>query len=260
MSASGASPDWRMAFEPTSPEPVPHAPGPTGAFARTLVDQIAAAIFRMAVEGRFAPGERMREAEIARQLNVSRIPLREALRLLEADGLVRSEPYKGMRFMSLGEKQIRDIRQVRLQLEIMAARLCLEDGTQLDRLEAELGFHLQEMLDGQQRHAIGRIVQHDIAFHRAICRLSSNETLLRFYDSASSQLHVIFTKILRETPYSSLRDDHQSIVDAFATRRLGLVEQALSEHVLAAADLLFRAGDGGSGSARRDAGPGRRAR
>src|SRR5882724_11192262 len=96
----------------------------TSKLTRTLVSQIANVIVEMAMAGAFESGVRIREGDLAKQLNVSRVPVREALRLLEADGIVTSEPYKGMRFMRIGAKQISDIRQVRLQLEILAARLC----------------------------------------------------------------------------------------------------------------------------------------
>src|SRR5262249_49977174 len=112
---------------------------------RTVVDQVADLILKMAMEGEFQFGARIREAEIATRLSVSRVPVREALRLLEADGIVRSEPYKGMRFMEIGEKQIEDIRQVRLQLEILAARLCLERLTDIKVLTGELEIHLDRM-------------------------------------------------------------------------------------------------------------------
>src|SRR5688500_5352071 len=68
---------------------------------RTMVEQAAEAIVAAATRGAFLPGDRLVEAEIARDLGISRVPVREALRLLESQGIVNSTPYKGMRLMDV---------------------------------------------------------------------------------------------------------------------------------------------------------------
>src|SRR5215204_4871113 len=68
---------------------------------RTMVEQAAEAIVAAAARGVFLPGDRLVEAEIARDLGISRVPVREALRLLESQGIVVGTPYKGMRLMQV---------------------------------------------------------------------------------------------------------------------------------------------------------------
>src|SRR5262249_12483104 len=88
----------------------------------TLVDQLVEAIVRAAAEGRILPGERLVEAALSRRFNVSRVPIREALRLLESQGIVTNAPYRGMRLMEVDAGHLRQILVVRASLERVAAR------------------------------------------------------------------------------------------------------------------------------------------
>jgi DNA-binding GntR family transcriptional regulator len=88
--------------------------------AKTLVDQVVDAIVEATARGVFLPGDRIVEAEVARALNVSRIPVREALRLLESQSVVVSERYRGMRLMSVDIDGLEKILRVRLVLEMLA--------------------------------------------------------------------------------------------------------------------------------------------
>jgi DNA-binding GntR family transcriptional regulator len=206
---------------------------------RTLVNQIADVFVEMAMAGSFEPGMRIPEGDLAKQLNVSRVPVREALRMLEADGIVTSEPYKGMRFMQIGAKQISDIREVRLQLEILAARLCVERVQDIRTLTNELALHLRAMTLARHENRLLQMTQEDIEFHRTICRHSGNDALLRFWDSAAKQLAVIFGRIHRDARYTTIHEDHRKLLDAFLSRDELVVEKALREHILTAADFVL---------------------
>jgi DNA-binding GntR family transcriptional regulator len=72
--------------------------------------------------GGFAPGDRLREVELAAQLGVSRTPIREAIRRLASDGLVEGAPSRGVMFIELDKQQVRDIYALRAVLEGAAAR------------------------------------------------------------------------------------------------------------------------------------------
>ena len=87
---------------------------------RTLVEHAAESIVAAAARGAFLPGDRLVEAEIARDLGISRVPVREALRLLESQGIVNSTPYKGMRLMEVTNTGVAALMRVRLALETQA--------------------------------------------------------------------------------------------------------------------------------------------
>ena len=89
---------------------------------QVVLDQIRQAIG----EGRLRPGDGLREAEIAAWLGVSRTPVREALKRLQADGLVQSTPWAGMTVTSLDRGQVIELYVMRVELEGLAARLAAE--------------------------------------------------------------------------------------------------------------------------------------
>jgi len=95
-------------------------------------------IRRWIVEGRLRPGERLVEQRLAEELELSRTPIREALRMLQSEGLVRFEPNRGARVRSLTVADIDDLYELRGRLEAMAAELAAVRATpdQLDRLMA----------------------------------------------------------------------------------------------------------------------------
>src|SRR5437763_2114326 len=88
----------------------------------TLVDQVVDAFVKAAAEGQIVPGDRIIEAELAKALNVSRVPVREALRLLESQGIVVNTPHRGMRLMAVDAKRLHDILVVRTSLEQLAVK------------------------------------------------------------------------------------------------------------------------------------------
>ena len=88
---------------------------------KTLVEQVVDRIVEAAARGIFLPGDRVVEAEVARRLQVSRVPVREALRLLESQGIVENIPYRGMRLMDVSVARLEKVLKVRLVLEQLAA-------------------------------------------------------------------------------------------------------------------------------------------
>src|SRR4051812_13074788 len=134
---------------------------------KTLVEQVAEAIVRAAAEGQFLPGDRVVEAEIARHLGVSRVPVREALRLLQSQGIVVNTPYRGMRLMEVSGSRLRDILKVRLQLEQLAVREVLGRSREDPEILAPVRTIVAEMRRAGQD--IYRIATLDTAFHRTLC-------------------------------------------------------------------------------------------
>src|SRR5919199_593523 len=105
---------------------------------RTLVEQVADAIVRAAALGELLPGDRVVEADLARLLRVSRVPVREALRMLESQGVVVNTPYRGMRLMEVSADKLRGILKVRLEPERLAVRELLARPEARAALVAEL--------------------------------------------------------------------------------------------------------------------------
>ena len=88
---------------------------------RTLVERVVDAIVEAAARGLILPGDRVVEAEVARELKISRVPVREAFRQLESQGIVINKPYRGMRLMDVSVERLEKTLKVRLALEALAA-------------------------------------------------------------------------------------------------------------------------------------------
>src|SRR5688572_29071854 len=132
------------------------------------------------VEGRLAPGEPIREAELAKQLGTSRAPLREALRQLEREGLVTHAPYRGTTVTPLTATGIRELQAFRRLLETFAAEQILARG------DADVAS-LQALVDQMERCAAAGdfdgMNEADVRFHTRIVELSENSLLIEVWKS-----------------------------------------------------------------------------
>lgn len=158
---------------------------------RTMVDQAAEAIVAAATSGAFLPGARLVEAEIARDLGISRVPVREALRLLESQGIVVSTPYKGMRLMQVTNQGVAELTRVRSALEALAVREIVAVGGGEARLAAArraAAVHEAQLVGGD----LAAIVAADVAFHGELCRASGNAVLHALWSSLARQLAVVW--------------------------------------------------------------------
>jgi GntR family transcriptional regulator, gluconate operon transcriptional repressor len=145
----------------------------------SLADDAATQIRREIISGRFAPGQRLRETGLAEALGVSRGPVREAFKLLKAEGLVCEEPNKGTFVVSLSPADVGEIFEVRLAVETRSAKLIMRRHRKgdLDSLQE----HAERIIAAAAAGNDQRIAQTDVDFHEAICGLSG-----------VSRLHEIF--------------------------------------------------------------------
>lgn len=190
---------------------------------RTMVEQAAEAIVAGAARGIFLPEDRLVEAEIARDLGISRVPVREALRLLESQGIVVSTPYKGMRLMQVTNRGVAAVMRVRLALETLAVREALSQPggpERFDRMRAAADTFAEAI---RASDAALR-VRAEEEFHAELCRASGNAALLALWQSLARQLSVIWGLALHLTDAAPESDEHYALL---ATLERGDEEQAL---------------------------------
>jgi len=128
------------------------------------------------IQGSIKPGERIRERELAEELEVSRIPLREALPRLEAEGFIRTVPRRGAVVTELSLRDVEELFEVRASLEVLAARLAAEAcaaGADGSELREALG-RAEEALSSGDDAAIASV---NSTLHEKILRLSGNSLL-----------------------------------------------------------------------------------
>jgi DNA-binding GntR family transcriptional regulator len=199
---------------------------------RTLVDHVVEAIVQAAATGIFMPGDRIVEADVARRLNVSRVPVREALRLLESQGIVVSMPYRGMRLMEVSADRLRKILEVRLALETMAAFMlraaCRDNPQVLAPLEA-ISAQLHAAALAGDRFGIATL---DTRFHRTMCRLTGNEILLAAWEPLACQLTIIFGLSTLQNDMAAIAEEHVVLTDLIRGDDEAALKRNLQLHIL----------------------------
>jgi DNA-binding GntR family transcriptional regulator len=206
--------------------------GLTPLTAKSLVNQVVDAIVEATARGIFLPGDRIVEAEVARALNVSRIPVREALRLLESQGVVVSERYRGMSLMSVDIDRLEKILKVRLALEKLAGAEVMErlktDPHALEPLERVL-TQMHEAADADDGF---RVASLDTEFHLCLCRLSGNEELVRTFEPLSRQLTIIFGLSTMKKGVKSIVLEHDEVVAALKKGDQSAFDELMQVHIL----------------------------
>lgn len=178
-----------------------------------LSHHVAERLREAILDGDLRPGDRLVEARIAAQLNLSRDPVRHALKQLEMEGLVTISPRRCTFVSRLDTSDVGEIASLRGVLEGLAARLVAEGNgrEEMDRLEALLA----EMAAAGDEHPV-RFATLDLAFHEALCRASGHKRLLQFWCTLRTRIWMF----IRETRLGGLLpaepgvELHRAILDA----------------------------------------------
>ncbi len=199
----------------------------------TLVDQIAESVVQAAAEGRFLPGDRLNEGEIAAELAVSRVPIREALRLLESQGIaVRSAGQRGLRLMPVDAAHLHQILIVRTSLEQLAAR----DAIAVHRRDPSVFAELEAGVRAMERAAAdGDAYTHakaDTGFHRALCRIGGNEVLLQIWETLSRKLTIIIGLATFQKDLKAITREHHDLLRVLKSGSLAAIDAAIHEHIV----------------------------
>lgn len=172
--------------------------------APSLVQLAAGAIRKMILSGRLAPGERLIEERLTEELGISRPPLREALRLMEQEGLIVSRPRRGATVATLDSQDVYEILTLRSGLERMAVELGIPV-TDPARL-AVCWDALAEMQRAAQEEDRGALVENAYTFHASIVALAGHRRLYDMYISVQQQVLLCMARNLyvREHQFEDL--------------------------------------------------------
>lgn len=174
-----------------------------------LVDRIARLLSRAIVSGRLAPGERLSESVVAKQLGTSRAPVREAARLLENSGLVTYAPNRGFFVRRHSAAEIDNLYEFRITIEIAAVRRLMRQG--LGATAAALCAQIEELRRvAEPGHDMLTQVEADMQFHRLICEGSGNPLYLRSFERIALETELTIVLI------GTLYDDAQKLAETHA--------------------------------------------
>nr|WP_313888425.1 GntR family transcriptional regulator [Lentzea alba] len=201
---------------------------------RGLSNEVADVIREAIFDGRYPPGAALREVELSEALEVSRGPVREALRSLEGEGLVRTEWHRGTTVTVLSSQDVAELDSLREALENLAVRRVVAADASLEAM-ADAAAAMDRASTPHE------MVRCDIAFHDAVFAAADHSRLVQAWQAIRSQVHLfLITRVNVSTAgyLEQIRSEHRDLVAAL---RLGNVEGALklfAEHRRHALDLL----------------------
>jgi DNA-binding GntR family transcriptional regulator len=199
---------------------------------------VATELIRAAIlDGRLEPGRRLKEEELARELGISRTPVREALLVLQTEGLLESAPNRGATVRSYEAEDLDDLYQLRAVLEGFAARRAAlrisEDGIEQLRESCERFVVLR---DGDD---IADLVEENLFFHTTILEAAGSERLAQMVRKVI-EVPLVYRSYFWYSPEQKLISEHyhRQLTSAFSARDAERAELVMKEHVLEARDFL----------------------
>jgi DNA-binding GntR family transcriptional regulator len=193
-----------------------------------LADQVKDRILEGILNGHHPPDSRIIETKIARELGTSQAPVREALRGLEALGVVEITPFRGARVRRPSRREIIDAYAVRSTLEALAARLTVPRLT--DANLAELAGHLEAMRAAASKADGRAVAEADARFHGRIVELADNQTLVKVWRSLEPFSRTYLTLVVPGADPQWSASLHAPILAALERRDVEEVVGALQLH------------------------------
>jgi DNA-binding GntR family transcriptional regulator len=204
---------------------------------RLLSDNAYEGLRDAILNGRLVPGERLVEAELARQMMISRAPIREAIRKLEQDGLVQYHARRGTVVRRLSAEEIRDVYHLRAHLEAYGARLAATNAT-LEEL-AKLENLLDRMREYAAQEDSPRVVSTDVEFHASICVASRSTRLFRLWDSLNPHSWTLLSRLKARYTLTEIAERHRPLLKALQARDPDLAASEISKHILVFIDVIL---------------------
>lgn len=193
-----------------------------------LAEQVYRQLLEDIREGHFHPGERIKEASIAKRLGISRTPVREAIRRLQSQGRVTIEPQRGAVVAELDRMELSELYLLRQQLEGIAARFAAQHASdmEIEQMEAILERGHAENAD------IRALNQENWDLHHAIFYAAKNRYLLKAFNAISDDLALLRgTRYIPQGRPEELYREHKAIVDAIRARDPEQAETAAKNHI-----------------------------
>jgi DNA-binding GntR family transcriptional regulator len=195
-----------------------------------LVDEVAQLLRERIYSGAFPPGTKLRQEQLAEQLRVSRTPLREALRVLERDGLVHSEPGRGVRVIEADPRALVEAYRLREAVDGMAARLAAEHAT--DETIARLHNHLAVQRLALDPWDAATYTITNVEFHTMVMQMAENRYIMAELPLVrmTSQVFTPVSLLPPERGRTAVAD-HAEIVAAIADRDSDRAEERARHHI-----------------------------
>lgn len=195
-----------------------------------LRDVVCKTLRRAILAGKMPPGTRLLEVHLADEMGVSRTPIREAIRVLEQEGLVIMRPRRGAEVAKITVPQMRDVLELRTVLDVLAVELACERATDEDIKEIEKAAREfeQAVYDGD----LHVMIERDTVFHRMLVAGSHNKKLIIVNHDMEDQVNRYRYETEKEaSARGTLLKDHEAIIKAIKERDKNAASEAARVHV-----------------------------
>lgn len=193
---------------------------------RSLRDQVRDVLRSWIISGRLEPGSRVRESEVATDLGISRVPVREAIAMLEAEGLLTSVPRRGVLVKRLQVKDVEDLFDIREALEGLAAGLAARRAQPADL--RRIRWVLSEARVAADENDHSALSAANLQFHGAVSELAGNPAL-------SSMLEVVGVRLrwdsVPDRDAVKVLHEHEQLLDAIGSGDADRASRLATEHV-----------------------------
>lgn len=218
-------------------KPPPSSPRPSDnlrafpAEARSLRQMIVKHLRDAIVQGELPPGTRLLEADLSQRFEVSRGPIREALRQLEQEGLVASFPYRGSEVLGVSEEEVhRVLIPIRLSIE----QFCFPRAMRaMDAAAvAAVGGVIEDMRRGAAEGDLKRVVEADIHFHQLVLEHAGLPHALQIWLAIEPRIRAYFYRHGRHQDLHQIVLEHGQVFDAFAAKEEARLLELLEQHIV----------------------------
>lgn len=199
----------------------------------STAEELAALLREMIFDGRLEPDEAMREAALSQGFEVSRRTVRDALSVLEHEGLVRHHRHKGSRITRLAAEDIHDLYRVRRSLELAAAQAV---GTSPESRRAGLTEALARLREATATGRADNIVARDLEFHRAVVGLLASPRIDQFFATIAVEMRYALSVLEASYQESKRRpraafEEHRAIHNALIGNDQRGAARLIAEHI-----------------------------
>jgi DNA-binding GntR family transcriptional regulator len=218
----------RAALPSTSHELEVAMSGPDALTRSVLADQVKERLLEAILDGTYPPDSRIVETAVAKDLGTSQAPVREALRGLEALGIVEIIPFRGARVRRLDTAELLEAYAVRSAIEVLGARLAMARLTDDDVVALHrIGEDMRRAAEAGDGRALAIV---DASLHEKLIQLAGNSTLLRVWRSLEPMSRTYITLVGPGSDPKWTAALHDPILDAIEARDTEAVVRAIESH------------------------------
>lgn len=201
---------------------------------KSIVDHTVTHLEDMIIKGKLKPGQKIKEQDISDRLGISRPPLREAFKILEADGLIRREPRRGVFVAELKEADIWEIYTLKLALYSLAATLAVDKmkNGDIEKLE-KIVDQMENVVHGNSKSDVLKYEELNNLFHETTATIAGHSRLKKIHQSLNNQIKRMAYRSFADPKHlKESCEYHRKIVEAMKAGKRALAEKLTREHIL----------------------------